>query len=87
MRNSPASACIPPYWFRLRWNVCSLTPKARTTWATLLPAASIASASRSLVTICSGVCLVRFIVESLLDRTGVHRDSHNIWLRTWGQDR
>jgi hypothetical protein len=29
------------------------------------------------------VCLVRFI-ESLLDPSGVHRDSHSTWIRIWG---
>lgn len=45
--------------------------------------AEIASASRSFGTICSGVCVVRFI-ESLRDPTGVHRDSHSTWTRIWG---
>lgn len=44
----------------------------------------MASASRNLVTICSAVCLVRFIFESLLDPTGVHRNSHSAWIRIWG---
>ena len=47
-------------------------------------AASIASASRSLVTICSAESLVRFIFESLLDPTGVRRDSHRRWIRIRG---
>ena len=29
------------------------------------------------------MCLVRFI-ESLLDPSGVHRDSHSTWIRIWG---
>lgn len=46
------------------------------TWAMERPAASMASASRNFVTICSGVCLVRFIVESLRGQPVAHRDSH-----------
>ncbi|MFN9977982.1 MAG: hypothetical protein ACK58T_49550, partial [Phycisphaerae bacterium] len=44
---------------------------------------SMASASRSFATICSGVCLVRFI-ESLLAATGGSRDSHSCWIRIRG---
>ncbi|MBY0307725.1 MAG: transposase [Phycisphaerales bacterium] len=48
-------------------------------------AASIASASRNFVTICSGVCLVRFIFESLLDPAGVRWDSHRTGSEFGGQ--
>lgn len=47
-----------------------------------LPRRQHRTASRSFITICSADCLVRFI-ESLHDPTGVHRDSHSTWTRTW----
>lgn len=50
------------------------------TWPTVRPAASIASASRNFVTICSGVCLVSFTVESLQGQPVAHRDSHKHWI-------
>lgn len=75
-----SSAFIPPYRLRQRLKVRSLTPSACTTCATLIPAARIASASRSLPMNCSGVCLVRFIFESLPDPIGVPRDSHRTWI-------
>src|SRR5207245_11114594 len=55
-----SSAFIPPSWLRHRPEVGSLTPSSLATSATLLPSPSIRSASRSLRTICSGVCLLPF---------------------------
>jgi hypothetical protein len=49
-----------------------------------LPAASMASASRSLLMICSGLCMIRFMVESLQNPSGAHRDSHSRWFSFWG---
>src|SRR5690606_36515462 len=79
-----SSAFIPPYCARHRWKVCSLTPRVCTICPIVLPVASIASASRSFAMICSGVCLVRFILESLLNPTGARRNSHSRWIRLWG---
>src|SRR5690606_27466921 len=76
-------AFIPPYWLRQRWKVCSLISRRCTTWAIVLPVASIASASRNLVMICSGECRLRFIYESLQSPAGAHRDSHTNWFRFW----
>ncbi|MGQ0629186.1 MAG: hypothetical protein ACT4PL_13935, partial [Phycisphaerales bacterium] len=39
---------------------------------------------RSLATICSAECLVRFIFESLRAATGGRRDSHSWWIRIRG---
>src|SRR4029078_6682367 len=63
---------------RQRWNVCSLTSKVWQAWPIVLPAASIASASRSFLIICSGLCFFLFI-ESLLARSGP-LDSHRYHL-------
>src|SRR5262245_61465329 len=56
-----SSAFMPPYWFRQRWKVASLIPRAWQTSPIVRPAACIPSASRSLVTICAALCRVRFI--------------------------
>src|SRR5690606_8030177 len=50
-----SSDFIPPYWFRQRWYVPSLISSACSTAARSWPAFSIASASRSFFTICSGL--------------------------------
>ena len=42
-------------------NVCSLISKACAIWPIFLPAASIASASRSFLMICSGLCFLLFM--------------------------
>src|SRR5690606_17461232 len=57
-----SSAFIPPYCFRQRRYVDSLSSRACSTTASSLPALSIASASRSFRTICSGVCRFRRLV-------------------------
>src|SRR5487761_707636 len=61
-RSSLASlAFIPPYWFRQRWKVASLISSTLATSASSLPSPSSRSPSRSLRTICSGVCFLPFI--------------------------
>jgi hypothetical protein len=62
-----SSDFIPPYWAHQRANVASLNSKACSTAARSLPAFSIASASRSFATICSGFLL--------LPSSGCHRKS------------
>jgi hypothetical protein len=42
-----SSAFMPPYWWRQRWNVASLIPRAWQTSPIVRPAASMPSASRS----------------------------------------
>ena len=44
----------------------------------------LASASRSLLMICSGECRLRFIEESPVAPAGSHRDSHRLWFCFWG---
>src|SRR6185436_13863927 len=66
------SAFIPPYWARHRFQVGSLISRCRSTSTSSLPSLSRRSPSRSLRTICSGVCRCRFIViesssSSILD--------------------
>src|ERR1700732_5433973 len=62
-----SSAFIPPYWFRQRRYVASLTSNACSTAAISFPALNIASASRSLRTISSGPCFLRFpVIKGLL---------------------
>src|SRR5215208_3543204 len=73
-----ASAFMPPYWLRQRWKVASLIPSLLATSGTEAPAASSASASRSLRTICSGVCL--FFIESPPSAHLGRLDSHSNWL-------
>src|SRR5690606_8226397 len=73
-----------PYWLRQRWNVCSLMPSFWQTCPIVCPAFSSASASRSLLMICSGVCRLPFI-ENLLGQHG-RKDSHNNWTTFWGAD-
>src|SRR5215211_7624279 len=77
-----ASAFMPPYWLRQRWKVASLIPSLLATSGTEAPAASSASASRSLRTICSGVCL--FFIESPPFAHLGRLDSHSNWLSFWG---
>jgi site-specific recombinase XerC len=55
-----------------------LTANAWHTWPIDLPVASITSAARSFLMICSGLCFLPFI-ESLLAQKGA-RISHNIWI-------
>src|SRR5262249_3123664 len=77
-----SSALRPPYWFRHRCRVCSLTPRRWQTWARPRPWARSASAWRSLVMTSSAVC--RFMIR-LLARQGL-RDSHTTWTSFWGAD-
>src|SRR5215212_7912052 len=77
-----ASAFMPPYWLRQRWKVASLIPSLLATSGTEAPAASSASPSRSLRTICSGVCL--FFIESPPSAHLGRLDSHSNWLSFWG---
>src|SRR5262249_7172756 len=74
-----SSAFMPPYWLRQRWSVCSLTPSFWQTWARLRPWARSASAWRSLVMTCSGMCRV---MDRLLPSRGL-RDSHTTWTSFW----
>ena len=77
-----SSDFMPPYWLRQRWRVCSLTPRCWSTCAIERPDESMASASRSLLMSCSGVCRVRFIesLEASLGPAGAGRDSHSGWI-------
>jgi hypothetical protein len=70
---------MPPCRLRQRWKVCSLTPRCCSTCAIERPDESMASASRSLLITCSGVCRVRFIesLEASLGPAGAGRDSHS----------
>ena len=61
-----------------RRQLASLTASFLQTWSKAVPADSAASASRSLRTICSGLCLLR-LIESLLAPAGAV-DSHNAWI-------
>src|SRR5215203_3247983 len=54
LRRFIASVFMPPYWLRQRWKVASLMPSLLATSGTEAPAASSASAWRSLRTIRSG---------------------------------
>src|SRR5215212_7003323 len=74
-RRFVASAFIPPYWFLQRWKVASLMPSFLATSGLEAPAASSASASRSLRTICSGVCL--FFIENPPFAHSGPSDSHS----------
>mgnify|MGYP006304331943 CR=1 FL=1 len=71
----------PPYRLRHRWNVASLTPSRMLTSAIEAPPLRSSSASRSLPTICSGVCRF-FFFESLLPFGPL--DSHSTWIRSRG---
>src|SRR6056297_493681 len=57
-----SSLFMPPYWLRQRLSVASLTSSACRTSPMLLSAASMASASRSFLMICSGECRRRFLL-------------------------
>src|SRR5215207_8348974 len=78
LRRFIASAFVPPYWLRQRWKVASLMPSLLATSGTEAPAASSASAWRSLRTICSGVCL--FFIESPPSTHLGRSDSHSNWI-------
>src|SRR3990172_13038396 len=74
---------IPPYWFRQRWKVASTTSNCWHTSAIVLPSDNIRSASRSLRMICSGLCLLRFIMSLLAQFLG-SRDSQDDWIKFRG---
>src|SRR5918995_265002 len=58
-------------------------PNSLATCGAELPVASFASASRSMRTICSGVCLVFFIESPPFAPRG-RLDSHSNWVSFWG---
>ncbi|MCK4873240.1 MAG: hypothetical protein KAS72_10985 [Phycisphaerales bacterium] len=49
-----------------------------------VPVACTASASCNLAMICSGLCRLRFMIESLLAPQRGRGDSHNNWIRFQG---
>src|SRR5437870_10679898 len=65
-RRLASSAFIPPYCARQRFHVASLTSRWRSTSTSSRP--SLRSRSPSLIfrTACSGVCLCRFMIASIL---------------------
>jgi hypothetical protein len=82
-----SSDFMPPYWLLQRWKVYSLTPRCWSTCAIERPNESMASASRSLLMTCSGVCRVRFIgsLEASLGPAGAGRDSDSAGPEIGGQ--
>src|SRR5215217_7102638 len=72
---------MPPYWFLQRWKVASLIPRSFATCGTEVPAASFASASRSLRTICSGVWRLFFTESPPPSLAHLEQsDSHGSWI-------
>src|SRR5215218_8117012 len=72
---------MPPYWFLQRWKVASLIPRSFATCGTEAPAASFASASRSLRTICSGVWRLFFTESPPPSLAHLEQsDSHSSWI-------
>src|SRR5438552_3274238 len=80
-----SSAFMPPYWLRQRPKVCSLMPSSLATSATFLPSLSSRSASRSLLTICSGVCFLPFFRVPSCPR-GPWWNPHITWTSSRGSD-
>src|SRR5215218_2073526 len=78
LRRFIASPFMPPWWLRQRWKVASLMPSLLATSGTEVPAASSASAWRSLRTICSGVCL--FFIENPPSTHLGRSDSYSNWI-------
>src|SRR5258705_2938480 len=76
-----SSAFIPPYWLRQRAYVLSLTSSACSTAAKSLAELSIASASRSFLTTCSGLCRFLRPVVIKVSLPNGHLNLHNIWIR------
>jgi hypothetical protein len=69
---------IPPYWFLQRWNIALLMPSSLATSGIEAPAASLASAWRSLRTIYSGEC--RLPIKSPPYAHLGLLDSHSNWI-------
>src|SRR5215207_1160284 len=77
LRRLASEVLIPPYWFLQRWKEASLMPRSLAVSGTVAPAASLASAWRSLRTICSGECRLP-ITSPPYAHPGL-LDSHSSW--------
>jgi hypothetical protein len=82
LRRYDSLVLIAPWWFLQRRKVASRMPSSLATSGTVAPAASLASAWRSLRTICFGEC--RLPIKSPPYAHPGPLDSHSNWTRFQG---